>query len=71
MLDSDAEREPLIVGFASTIAGRPMYPGVNQRLVQRIVEQRAHEASARLRSDAQTISSTEGIPVTNGPGGCN
>ena len=31
-IGSDAEREALIVGFASTSAGRPMHPGVNQRL---------------------------------------
>jgi integrase/recombinase XerC len=60
---SDAERESLIVGFASTSAGRPMHPGVNQRLVQRVVEQRAHEAAARLRLDAQTISSLERVGV--------
>jgi integrase len=32
-IGSDAERESLIVGFASTSAGRPMHPGVNQRLI--------------------------------------
>jgi site-specific recombinase XerD len=62
-IGSDAEREPLIAGFASTRAGRPMHPGVNQRLIQRVVEQRAHEAAARLRLDVQTVSSLERISV--------
>ena len=62
-LGSDAEREPLIVGFASTCAGRPIHPGVNQRLVQRVVEQRAHEAATRFRLDAQTVSSLERVSV--------
>jgi hypothetical protein len=34
-----------------------MRPGVNQRPVQRVVAQRAHEAAARLRADAQTVPS--------------
>jgi len=62
-MGSDAEREPLIVGLASTTAGRPMQPGVNQRLVQRVVEQRACEAAASLRLDAQTVSSLEHVGV--------
>jgi site-specific recombinase XerD len=60
-IGSDTEREPLIVGFASTIVGQPIHPGVNQRLVQRVVEQRAHEAAARLRLDATVISSLERV----------
>ncbi len=55
VLGSDSERESLIVGFDPTVAGQPMQPGVNQRLIQRVVEQRAHEAAERLRSDASTI----------------
>jgi integrase/recombinase XerC len=62
-IGSDAEREPLIVGFASTSVGRPIHPGVNQRLVQRVVEQRAHEAAARLRFDAASVSSLERVNV--------
>lgn len=60
-LGSDAEREPLLIGFDRTTAGRPMHPGINQRLVQRVVVQRAHEAAERLRADAKTISSLERI----------
>jgi integrase/recombinase XerC len=52
---SIAEREPLLVGFDHTSAGRPMQPGVNQRLVQRVVAQRANEAAVRLRADAETL----------------
>jgi site-specific recombinase XerD len=63
LIGSDAEREPLLVGFDRTSAGRPMHAGINQRLVQRVVEQRAHEAAERLRSDAQKISSLERIGV--------
>ncbi|KPV54937.1 hypothetical protein SE17_00740 [Kouleothrix aurantiaca] len=63
LIGSDAEREPLIVGFASTTAGRPIHPGVNQRLVQRVVEERAHEAAARFRLDAQLVSSLERVGV--------
>lgn len=55
-LGSDAEREALIVGFDQTSAGRPAHPGVNQRLVQRVVAQRAQEAAARLRADAGATS---------------
>lgn len=60
-LGSEIEREPLLVGFALTKAGRPMQPGVNQRLVQRVVEQRAHEAAQRLRADAERIASLERV----------
>ncbi len=56
---SEAEREPLLVGFDHTSAGQPMHPGVNQRLIQRVVDQRAHEAAERLRADAASISSLE------------
>jgi site-specific recombinase XerD len=56
---TDTERESLLVGFEQTTAGHPMRPGINQRLVQRVVEQRAHEAAARLRLDAHKISSLE------------
>jgi site-specific recombinase XerD len=59
ILGSDSEREPLLVGFDPTVAGQSMQPGINQRLVQRVVEQRSHEAADRLRVDASTISSLE------------
>jgi integrase/recombinase XerC len=62
-IGSDAERESLLVGFDRTSAGRPMHPGINQRLVQRVVEQRAHEAAERLRLDAQSVSSLERVGV--------
>ncbi len=62
-LGSEIEREPFLVGFHATKAGRPMQPGVNQRLVQRVVEQRAHEAARRFRSDAETIASLERVGV--------
>jgi integrase/recombinase XerC len=45
---SDAERQPFLVRIDAAAEGRPLRPGVNQRLIQRIVEQRAQEASARL-----------------------
>jgi site-specific recombinase XerD len=60
-LGSECEREPLLVGFDSTKAGRPMHPGVNQRLVQRVVEQRAHEAAQRLRTDAEKVELLERV----------
>lgn len=62
-IGSDDEREPLIVGFASTSPGRPMHPGVYPRLVQRVVEQRAHEAASRFRLDAQTVSSLQQVGI--------
>ncbi|MBV9792121.1 MAG: tyrosine-type recombinase/integrase [Chloroflexi bacterium] len=60
-IGSDGEREPLLVGFDHTRTGCPMRPGLNQRQVQRIVEQRAHEAAERLRADTKTISSLEAV----------
>jgi site-specific recombinase XerD len=57
VLGSGSEREALLVGFDPTVPGRPMQPKVNQRLVQRVVEQRSHEAAERLRTDASTITS--------------
>jgi integrase/recombinase XerC len=56
---SDSEREELLVGFDPTVVGRPMQPGVNQRLVQRVVQQRSHEAAERLRADASAITSMD------------
>ncbi|NTW01905.1 MAG: tyrosine-type recombinase/integrase [Oscillochloris sp.] len=56
---SDAEREALLVGFDQTSTGQPMRLGMNQRVVQRVVEQRAHEAAERLRADAAGLSSLE------------
>ena len=40
-----------------------MQPGVNQRLVQRVVEQRAHEAAQRLRTDTEAVASLERVGV--------
>jgi site-specific recombinase XerD len=40
-----------------------MHPGVNQRLVQHVVEHHAHTAAARVRLDAQSISSLERVSV--------
>lgn len=59
VLGSDGEREALLVGFDPTIVGRPMRSGVNQRLVQRVVEQRAHEAAERFRIDISNVISLE------------
>ncbi|MEN9936337.1 MAG: hypothetical protein RLZZ387_2916 [Chloroflexota bacterium] len=50
-LGSDAEREPLLVGFDRAISGGVQL-GVNQRLVQRVVRARAVEAAERLERDA-------------------
>jgi site-specific recombinase XerD len=50
---SDAERESFLAGIDAAAPGRPLRPGVNQRLVQRIVTQRAHEAAERLQRDAE------------------
>ena len=60
-LGSEAEREALLVGFNQHTAGRPMHPGINQRLVQRVVEQRAREAAERLRADVAGLDSLEQI----------
>jgi len=59
VLGSDAERDMLLVGFDRKIAGQPMQLGVNQRLVQRVVEQRSREAAERLRADASAVTSLE------------
>ncbi len=59
LIGSDTEREALLVRFDQTSPGQPMRPGMNQRLVQRVVAQRAHEAAERLRTDAASISSLE------------
>lgn len=56
---SETEREALLVRFDQTSPGQPMRPGMNQRLVQRVVAQRAHEASERLRADAAGLSSLD------------
>jgi site-specific recombinase XerD len=60
-----SEREALIVGFNTTVAGRPISPGVNQRLVQRVVKQRACEAAERLRQEAKRNSSLERASTLN------
>lgn len=60
-IGSDFEREPLLVGFERTSVGCPMHPGINQRLVQRVVEQRATEAAERLRLDARSVSSLDRV----------
>ena len=60
-LGSDAEREALFVGFDRMRPGYPMHPGINQRLVQRVVTQRAHAAAERLRADAQSRPSLERV----------
>ncbi|MBX0328399.1 tyrosine-type recombinase/integrase [Oscillochloris sp. ZM17-4] len=58
-IGGEAEREALLVGFDQNSPGQPMRPGMNQRLVQRVVAQRAHEAAERLRADAAGLSSLE------------
>lgn len=58
---SDAEREPLLVGIDRTALGHPLRPGINQRLVQRVVSRRALEAAKRLRADAQRVASLEQV----------
>jgi site-specific recombinase XerD len=58
-IGSEVEREALLVGFDQTSAGQPMRPGVNQRQVQRVVDQRAHQAAELLRADADGLSSLE------------
>jgi integrase/recombinase XerC len=52
-MGSDMEREPFLVGIDAAAPGRPLRPGVNQRLVQRIVSQRAREAAERVQRDAE------------------
>jgi integrase/recombinase XerC len=47
-----SERESLIVGFDRTAIGHPARPGINQRLIQRMVRARATEAATRLQADA-------------------
>lgn len=56
---STAERAPLLVGFDAAVRGRLMQPGVNQRLVQRVIRQRAAEAADRLEQDAQRMASLD------------
>jgi site-specific recombinase XerD len=50
---SDAEREPFLARIDAAAPGRPLRPGVNQRLIQRMVTERASEAAERLRRDAE------------------
>ena len=50
---SDREREPFLARVDAAAPGRPLRPGVNQRLIQRIISQRAHEAAERLQRDAE------------------
>lgn len=50
---SDKECEAFLEGIDAAAPGRPLRPGVNQRLVQRIVTQRAREAAERLQHDAE------------------
>jgi site-specific recombinase XerD len=52
-LGNDAEREAFLVRIDAAAPGRPLRPGVNQRLVQRMVAERAHTAAERLRQDAE------------------
>jgi site-specific recombinase XerD len=49
---SEAEREPLFVRQEMTRAGQPLVAGMNQRLVQRLVQTLGHQAAVRLRADA-------------------
>jgi site-specific recombinase XerD len=58
-IGSDKECEPLLVGFDPRVAGQPMQPGVNQRLVQRVVALRSREAAEQLRSNASVVTSLE------------
>lgn len=50
-----------------------MQPSVCQRLVQRVVEQRGHEAAQRLHADTETLASLEREDARPGsePGSCN
>jgi site-specific recombinase XerD len=50
---SEAEREPFLARIDAAAPGRPLRPGVNQRLIQRMVTERAQEAAERLRRDAE------------------
>jgi integrase/recombinase XerC len=58
-IGSDAEREALLAGFDPSVAGRPMQPGINQRLAQRVIKQRAEQAAERLEQDATRAASLE------------
>jgi hypothetical protein len=66
-IGSDAECEPLMLGFASTSVWQLMHPQRERRLMQRVVEQCAHVAAARLRSDTQSVSSLERVSVMLDP----
>jgi site-specific recombinase XerD len=57
---SEAEREPFLAGIDAAALGRPLRLGVNQRLVQRIVSRRAHEAAEWLQRDAERESDLAG-----------
>lgn len=58
-IGSDAERGPLLAGFDPSVPGRPLQPGINQRLAQRVIKQRAVEAAERLEQDAARTASIE------------
>lgn len=51
-LGSPQEREPLFGRIAMTTAGRPLLPGVTQRLVQRMVARLGGHAATQLRREA-------------------
>jgi integrase len=53
LVGSDREREPFLAGIDAAAPGRPLRPGVNQRLMQRTVLGRAREAAERLQRDAE------------------
>ncbi len=58
---SREEREPLVIGIEVTAAGRPLRPGIAQRVVQRTVKRLGQQAAQRLRAEAVREPSVERI----------
>lgn len=52
-IGSAAEREPFLARIDAACAGQPLRPGINQRLIQRMVSARARAAAERLGADAE------------------
>jgi len=47
------EREPLLGRIEMTMSGRPLQPGITQRVAQRVVERLGARAAAQLRAEAE------------------
>jgi len=47
------EREPLLGRIEMTMSGRPLQPGITQRVAQRVVERLGAQGATQLRAEAE------------------